>query len=68
MTICSAGYTMAAKRTIHPPKPSFDRPWSELTKHQQNALYVKALAAYSAGTGPNPSTRGDFYRAKASTT
>jgi hypothetical protein len=55
---------MAAKRTIHPPKPSFDRPWSELTKHQQNAVYVKALAAYAAGTGPNPSTRGDFYRAK----
>jgi hypothetical protein len=55
---------MAAKRTIHPPKPSFDRPWSELTKHQQNALYVQALAAYNAGTGPNPSTRGAFVRAK----
>jgi hypothetical protein len=56
---------MAAKKKIHPPKPSFDRPWNELTPAQQNALYTKALYEYTQGTGPNPATRPDFFRAKA---
>jgi hypothetical protein len=56
---------MAAKRTIHPPKPSFDRPWGELTEPQQNLIYVRALHAYTTGSGPNPSTRAEFFRAKA---
>jgi hypothetical protein len=55
---------MAAKRTIHPPKPRLDRPWSELTKAQQNQLYTKALHAYSIGEGPNPDTSTAFARAK----
>ena len=56
---------MAAKRKIAPPKPRLDLPWTELTKAQQNLLYTRALAAYSAGTGPNPATKGDFFRKQA---
>jgi hypothetical protein len=56
---------MAAKRKIHPPKPSLDRPWSELTKAERNQLYIKALHAYSSGKGPNPSTSTAFARSKA---
>ncbi|MGB8266383.1 MAG: hypothetical protein WCE44_08690 [Candidatus Velthaea sp.] len=57
---------MAAKRKVHPPKPSFDRPWAELTTAQQNLLYVRALHAYTTGRGPNPATHAEFFRAKAS--
>jgi hypothetical protein len=56
---------MAAKRKIAPPKPNLDLPWSELTKHQQNQHYTKALHAYTTGQGPNPGTSGDFSRKKA---
>jgi hypothetical protein len=55
---------MAAKRKIAPPKPDLTRPWSELTKAQQNQLYTKALHAYTTGTGPNPATKSEFFRAK----
>ncbi len=55
---------MAAKRTIHPPKPRLDLPWSELKKPQQNLLYTRALYAYTQGKGPNPGTSGQFHRAK----
>jgi hypothetical protein len=53
---------MAAKRKIAPPKPRLDLPWSQLTKAQQNKIYTKALHAYTTGTGPNPSTSGEFAR------
>ncbi len=56
---------MAAKRKIAKPKPSFDRPWAQLTKAQQSSLYVKALTDFYAGKGPNPGTSGAFDRAKA---
>lgn len=56
---------MAAKRTIHPPRPNLDKPWSELTKAQQNQLYTKALHDYATGNGPNPTTSTAFARAKA---
>jgi hypothetical protein len=56
---------MAAKRTIHPPKPRLDLPWSELTKAQQNQLYTKALHDYTTGKGPNPTTSTAFARMKA---
>ena len=55
---------MAAKRTIHPPKPRLDLPWSQLAKPQQNLLYTRALYAYTQGRGPNPGTSGQFHRAK----
>jgi hypothetical protein len=55
---------MAAKRKIHPPKPSLDRPWSELTKAERNKLYVRALNAYMTGKGPNPSSSTAFARAQ----
>lgn len=53
---------MAAKRKVAPPRPSLDRPWNELTKAQQNQLYIRALYAYQTGTGKNPSTRLEFFR------
>jgi hypothetical protein len=53
---------MAAKRKIAPPKPRLDLPWSQLTKAQQNAVYTRALHAYTQGEGPNPSTSGEFSR------
>jgi hypothetical protein len=56
---------MAAKKKIPLPKPSFDRPWADLTIAQKNLLYTRALHAYSTGKGPNPSTRPEFFRAKA---
>jgi hypothetical protein len=56
---------MAAKRKVQPPKPRLDLPWVELTKGQQNAIYTQALREYTIGTGPNPATRGEFFRAKA---
>jgi hypothetical protein len=58
---------MAAKRKIAPPKPRLDLPWSELTKAQRNALYTKALHAYTKGEGPNPGTGTAFARAQAAT-
>jgi hypothetical protein len=56
---------MAAKRKYPAPKLSLDRPWTELTKAQQNQIYTKALHAYTIGEGPNPSTSGEFSRQKA---
>ncbi len=56
---------MAAKRKVSPPKPRLDLPWSELTKAQQNLLYTRALYAYTTGEGPNPETKGAFFRAQA---
>jgi hypothetical protein len=53
---------MAAKRKYAPPKPDPNRPWSELTKAEQNAAYSRALYAYSIGEGPNPQTQGQFFR------
>jgi hypothetical protein len=55
---------MAAKRKIAPPKPKAGRPWSELTKAEQNAEYVHALRNYTLGTGPNPTTRGAYVRGR----
>ncbi len=55
---------MAAKRKIAPPKPRLDLPWTQLSKAQQNALYTRALYAYTQGNGPNPGTSGQFHRAK----
>jgi hypothetical protein len=55
---------MAAKRKVQPPKPRLDLPWGELTKAQQNQIYTRALTDYTAGKGPNPATRAEFFRAK----
>lgn len=55
---------MAAKRKVKPPKPRLDLPWADLTKAQQNLLYTRALTEYSAGKGPNPATKAEFFRAK----
>jgi hypothetical protein len=56
---------MAATKKIAPPKPKPNRPWSELTKAEQNAEYVLALRSYTLGTGPNPTTRGAYFRSRA---
>jgi len=56
---------MAAKRKIAPPKPRLDRPWSQLTKAQQNQIYSKALHDYATSGGPNPGGSGDFQRKQA---
>ena len=56
---------MAAKRKVAPPKPDPNRPWHELTQAEQNAHYSRALHAYSQGEGPNPQTRGQFFRERA---
>jgi hypothetical protein len=56
--------TMAAKKKIAPPKPQPGRPWSELTKAEQNAEYVRALRAYTHEGGSNPETRGTYFRAR----
>ncbi len=53
---------MAAKRKVAPPKPDPNRSWDKLTKAEQNALYVAALHAYAHAGGPNPATRGQFFR------
>lgn len=56
---------MAAKRKIAPPKPDPNRSWAELTKAEQSAAYARALTAYTQGGGPNPETRGAFFRKQA---
>ncbi|GAC1586410.1 MAG: hypothetical protein NVS3B28_10130 [Candidatus Velthaea sp.] len=53
---------MAAKRKIAPPKPDPSRSWDELTKSEQSAQYNAALTAYAHAGGPNPKTRGQFFR------
>jgi len=53
---------MAAKKKIAPPKPRPNRPWSELTKAEQNAEYSRALHAYAQGAGTNPQTRSQYFR------
>jgi hypothetical protein len=40
------------------------RPWSELTKAEQNAEYVRALRAYTHEGGSNPQTRGTYFRTR----
>jgi hypothetical protein len=55
---------MAAKKKIAPPKPQPGRPWSELTKAEQNAEYVRALRAYTHEGGSNPATRGAYFRTR----
>ena len=57
---------MAAKKKIAPPKPRPNRPWSELTKPEQNAEYSHALQAYAQGKGDNPQTRPTYYAARES--
>jgi hypothetical protein len=56
---------MAAKKKIAPPKPKPGRPWSELTKAEQNAEYVRALRAYTHEGGANPDTRAAYFRTRA---
>jgi len=56
---------MAAKRKIAPPKPDPNRTWSQLTTAEQSARYSLALQAYTQGSGPNPQTRGKFFREQA---
>jgi hypothetical protein len=56
---------MAAKKKIAPPKPRPGRPWSELTKAEQNAEYVRALRNYTHEGGQNPETRGAYFRSRA---
>ena len=55
---------MAAKKKIAPPKPTPGRPWTELTKAEQNAEYGRALRSYSHEGGANPDTRGAYFRAR----
>ncbi|MDP9017829.1 MAG: hypothetical protein M3N19_05890 [Candidatus Eremiobacteraeota bacterium] len=43
-----------AKKKIAPPRPDPSRPWSELTKHEQNSLFSSALHEYTQGRGENP--------------
>jgi len=57
---------MAAKKKIHPPKKSLDRPWADLTKAERNQIYTKALYAYtSGGGGANPGSSTEFARKRA---
>jgi hypothetical protein len=56
---------MAAKRRVPPPQPVPNRTWAQQTKAEQNALYSAALQAYGRGNGPNPQTRGQFFRERA---
>jgi hypothetical protein len=53
---------MAAKKKIAPPKPVPGRPWTALTKAEQNAEYVRALRAYTHEGGANPASRGAYFR------
>jgi hypothetical protein len=53
---------MAAKKKTPPPQPVPNRTWAQLSKAEQSAAYSAALYAYSQGTGPNPQTRGQFFR------
>jgi hypothetical protein len=55
---------MAAKKRVPPPQPIPNRSWAQLSKAEQSAAYSAALQAYSRGDGPNPKTRGDFFRAQ----
>jgi hypothetical protein len=55
---------MAAKKRVPPPQPIPNRTWEQLTKAEQSAAYSRALLAYSRGSGPNPQTRGQFFRAQ----
>jgi hypothetical protein len=55
---------MAAKKKIAPPKPVPGRPWSQLSKAEQNLAYVRALSAYAHGGGENPTTKGAFDRSQ----
>lgn len=54
-----------AKKKIHPPRPAPNRPWSELSNHEQNAEYSRALHAYSQGKGENPQARPQYYKKRA---
>jgi hypothetical protein len=53
-----------AKKKIAPPKPDPNRSWSELTIHEQNAEYSRALHAYSQGKGENPQARPQYFKAR----
>jgi hypothetical protein len=55
---------MAAKKRVPPPQPIPNRTWAQLTKAEQSAAYSRALLAYGRGSGPNPQTRGQFFRAQ----
>jgi hypothetical protein len=55
---------MAAKKKIAPAKPRPNRPWTELTKAEQNREYVRALRAYTHEGGTNPETRGTYFRSR----
>jgi len=57
---------MAAKKKYPAPKPAPNRPWSELTPAERNREYVRALHAFNTEGGPNPETRGAFYKTKES--
>jgi hypothetical protein len=59
---------MAAKKRVPPPQPVPNRAWHQLTKAEQNAAYDAALHAYGSGDGPNPQTRGHFFRERLSAT
>lgn|GEM_PF-6213031 len=54
-----------AKKKIAPPKPKANRPWSELSIHEQNAEYSRALHAYSTGKGENPQARPQYFKERA---
>lgn len=56
---------MAAKKKTPPPQPVPNRGWSELSKAEQNAAYSAALQGYASGNGPNPETRGAYFRQRA---
>jgi hypothetical protein len=56
---------MAAKKNVPPPQPVPNRTWPQLTKAEQSAAYAAALHAYSTGKGPNPQTRGQYFRSRA---
>jgi hypothetical protein len=55
---------MAAKKRVPPPQPIPNRTWQQLTKAEQSAAYSQALLAYRRGSGPNPQTSGQFFRAQ----
>jgi hypothetical protein len=56
---------MAAKKKVPPPQPVRNRTWQQLSKAEQSAAYSAALQAYGRGGGPNPQTRGQFFRSRA---
>jgi hypothetical protein len=59
---------MAAKKKVPPPQPVLNRTWPELTIAEQNAAYTAALYAYAQGKGPNPQTRGMYFRSRLAAT